>query len=151
MGRDAGDIALWSGLAGGAESILIPEAPYQVKEIVERLKRGSARGKKHSIIIIAEGVGSGVEIGRKIHEFTGQETRVTVLGYIQRGGSPTAFDRVLAAQMGAKAVDLLLAGEKGQMVASQNNGIVGIPLDEAFIQKHQPDLEMYDLASILAI
>lgn len=151
MGRDAGDLALWAGLADGAESILIPEAPYELEEIVERLKRGSARGKKHSIIIVAEGAGSGPEIGRKIQEYTGQETRVTVLGYIQRGGSPTALDRVLAARMGAKAIDLLLAGETGQMVASQNNNIVGVPLEDVFTQKHRPDMELYNLASILAI
>ncbi len=151
MGRDAGDLALWSGLADGAESILIPEAPYDIGEIVERLKRGSARGKKHSIIIVAEGAASGPEIGRQLQEYTGQEIRVTVLGYIQRGGSPTALDRVLAARMGAKAIDLLLAGETGQMVASQNNNIVGVPLEDVFTQKHRPDMELFNLASILAI
>lgn len=96
MGRHAGDIALWSGLAGGAESILIPEAGFEMDDIIGRLKRGHERGKKHSIIIVAEGVGSGVEIGKRIEELTQFETRVSVLGHIQRGGSPTAFDRVLA-------------------------------------------------------
>jgi 6-phosphofructokinase 1 len=151
MGRDAGDIALWAGLADGAESILIPEEPYQLEEIVERLKRGNERGKKHSIIIVAEGVGSGVEFGEKIKEATGMETRVTVLGHVQRGGSPTAFDRVLASRMGAKAVELLLSGEKDKMVAIRNNDVVGIDFDEAFSMKHQPNLELYDLAKILSI
>ena len=110
MGRDAGDIALWSGLAGGAESILIPEADYDMDDIIARLKHGHERGKKHSIIIVAEGVGSGVEFGKKIQEATGFETRVTVLGHVQRGGSPTAFVRVLASRLGARAVELLLEG-----------------------------------------
>ncbi|MFC4075764.1 6-phosphofructokinase [Salinithrix halophila] len=151
MGRDAGDIALWAGLADGAESILIPEASYELDDIVDRLARGSRRGKKHSIIIVAEGVGSGVEIGRQIKEKTGSETRVTVLGHIQRGGSPTAFDRVLASRMGAKAVDILLEEKSDQMVAIRNNEITGIDFDQAFSMKHQPDMSIYDLAGILAI
>jgi 6-phosphofructokinase 1 len=151
MGRDAGDIALWAGLADGAESILIPEAPYDLDEVVERLRRGNKRGKKHSIILVAEGVASGVEVGEEIRRRTGWETRVTVLGHIQRGGSPTAFDRVLASRMGAAAVDLLLEGEGDQMVTIQKNEILGIPFEEAFKQKHRPDLSMYQLAGILAI
>ncbi|WP_092038892.1 6-phosphofructokinase [Planifilum fulgidum] len=151
MGRDAGDIALWAGLADGAESILIPEAPYDLDEVVERLKRGNKRGKKHSIILVAEGVASGVEVGEEIRRRTGWETRVTVLGHIQRGGSPTAFDRVLASRMGAAAVDLILEGKSNQMVAIRNNQICGIPFEEAFKQKHRLDLSMYQLAGILAI
>ncbi|SDW96539.1 6-phosphofructokinase [Marininema mesophilum] len=151
MGRDAGDIALWAGLADGAESILVPEAPYELDDIVERLARGDRRDKKHSIIVVAEGAGNAFEIGKKIKEKTGEETRVTVLGHIQRGGSPSAFDRVLASQMGANAVDLLLAGEHDKMVAIRNNEITAINFDTAFSMKHQPDMSMYDLASILAI
>lgn len=151
MGRDAGDIAVWAGLADGAESILIPEAPYHLDEIVERLARGTRRGKKHSIIIVAEGVGSAVDIGRQIKEKTGSETRVTVLGHIQRGGSPTAHDRVLASRMGAEAVDLLLQGKSDTMVAIQSNRITGLPFEEAFAMKHEPDLSIYNLAEILAI
>jgi 6-phosphofructokinase 1 len=151
MGRNAGDIALWSGLADGAESILIPESPYDLDDVVNRLKQAAESGKKHSIIIVAEGVGSGVEFAEKIKEKLSVETRVTVLGHVQRGGSPTAFDRVLASRMGAKAVDLLRAGEKDKMVAIQNNKLVGIDFDEAFSMKHQPDMELYDLAKILSI
>ncbi|MBA4549445.1 6-phosphofructokinase [Thermoactinomyces intermedius] len=151
MGRNAGDIALWSGLADGAESILIPESPYDLDDVVRRLKQATESGKKHSIIIVAEGVGSGVEFAEKIKEKLSVETRVTVLGHVQRGGSPTAFDRVLASRMGAKAVDLLRAGEKDKMVAIQNNKLVGIDFDEAFSMKHQPDMELYDLAKILSI
>lgn len=151
MGRDAGDIAIWTGLADGAESILIPEESYQLDDIVDRLVRGTKRGKKHSIIIVAEGVGSAREIGRKIQEKTGYETRETVLGHIQRGGSPTASDRVLASRMGAKAVDLLLEGKQNQMVAIQRNEIIGIDFEKAFQMKCQPDMSIYQLAEILAI
>ena len=90
MGRNAGDIALWSGLAGGAETILFPEYEYNMEELIAKLNRGHNRGKKHSIIIVAEGVGSGVDIAKEIEMKTGFETRVTVLGHVQRGGSPTA-------------------------------------------------------------
>lgn len=151
MGRNAGDIALWSGLADGAESIIIPEAYYNMDEIIERLERGHKRGKKHSIIIVAEGVGSAVEFGNKIKERTGFETRVTVLGHIQRGGSPTAFDRVLASRLGAEAVELLLKGQSGRMVGIRYNQIISLDIDEALMQKHQVDLALYQLASILAI
>lgn len=151
MGRNAGDIALWSGLADGAESILIPESPFDLEEVVNRLTQATESGKKHSIIIVAEGVGSGVEFAEKIKQKLCVETRVTVLGHVQRGGSPTAFDRVLASRMGAKAVDLLRAGEKDKMVAIRNNKVIGVDFDEAFSMKHQPDLELYELAKILSI
>lgn len=151
MGRHAGDLALWSGLADGAESILIPEEPYDMEQIVARLKRGHMRGKKHSIIIVAEGAGSGVDIGRKIKEETNLETRVTVLGHIQRGGSPTASDRVLASRLGAKAVELLVKGEKGRMVGIKNNRLHDIALDDALHQTHRVDSEMYKLSQELSI
>ncbi|HEX7063677.1 MAG TPA: ATP-dependent 6-phosphofructokinase, partial [Bacillales bacterium] len=151
MGRDAGDLALWSGLADGAESILIPEAPYDMEQIVARLKRGHGRGKKHSIIIVAEGVGSGVDIGKRIKEETNLETRVTVLGHIQRGGSPTGFDRVLASRLGAKAVELLLEGNGGKMVGVKNNRLHDPDLEEALRQKHMVDSDMYKLSQELSI
>jgi 6-phosphofructokinase 1 len=151
MGRNAGDLALWSGLADGAESILIPEEPYDMEQIVTRLKRGHIRGKKHSIIIVAEGAGSGVDIARQIKEETNFETRVTVLGHIQRGGSPTASDRVLASRLGAKAVELLIQGEKGRMVGIKNNRLHDIALDDALDQAHTIDGEMYRLSQELSI
>lgn len=152
MGRDAGDIALWTGLADGAESILIPEAKQDMDDIVNRLIRGHDRGKKHSIIIVAEGVGDGMEIGKKIQEATNFETRVTVLGHIQRGGSPTAFDRVLASRLGAKAVELLLEGKAGRMVGIQNNKLVDHDIIDALDNmKHHIDLEMYKLSKELSI
>lgn len=151
MGRNAGDIALWSGLAGGAESILIPEQPFSLGEIIDRLKRGLERGKKHSIILVAEGAGSGVEIAKEVVDKTGLDTRVTILGHVQRGGSPTAFDRVLASRMGAKAVELLLAGEQNQMVAIHGGQITSEPLATAFTKKHVPEMSLYPLAEQLSI
>lgn len=151
MGRDAGDLALWAGLADGAETIMIPEVNENMEEIVKRLKRGHDRGKKHSIILVAEGVGSGVDIGRQIKEATDLETRVTVLGHIQRGGSPTAQDRVLASRLAAKAVELLLVGEAGQMVGIEDNKLVYHPIDDALAKKKTLDQEMYQLSKELSI
>jgi len=124
MGRDAGDLALLSGLAGGAESIIIPEKKHDFAQVVKRLQQTHKRGKKHSIIILAEGVGEGFNYGKKVQDATSFETRVTVLGHIQRGGSPSAFDRVLASKLGAKAVDLLIHGEYGKVVGVKNNQLV---------------------------
>ncbi|APT48170.1 6-phosphofructokinase [Bacillus safensis] len=151
MGRHAGDIALWSGLAGGAESILIPEADYDMDEIIARLRRGHERGKKHSIIIVAEGVGSGVEFGKRIEEETSLETRVSVLGHIQRGGSPSAFDRVLASRLGAYAVELLLEGQGGRCVGIQSNELVHHDILEILDKKHTVDKNMYRLSQELSI
>jgi len=151
MGRNAGDIALWAGLADGAESILIPEVNFNIDELVERLKRGEKRNKKHSIIIVAEGVGSAVEIAEQIKSLAGMDTRLTVLGHIQRGGSPTAFDRVLASRMGAFAVDVLLSGESSKIVAIENNQLKAVDIDEALSKKHNIDMSIYQLASVLAI
>jgi 6-phosphofructokinase 1 len=151
MGRDAGDLALWAGLADGAETILIPEADYSMEEVLKTLKRGQERGKKHSIIVVAEGIGSAVDIGREIKNQTGIECRVTVLGHIQRGGSPTGFDRVLASRLGAYAVECLLRGEKGKMVGVVNNKCIATPISEALTQKHCVDLSLYQLAKELSI
>jgi 6-phosphofructokinase 1 len=151
MGRHAGDLALWAGLAAGAETILIPEAEYDMNEIVTRLQRGSERGKKHSIILVAEGVGSAVDVGKKIEEATGFDTRVTVLGHVQRGGAPSAFDRVLAGRLGARAVELLLDGKGGRCVGIQNNQLVDHDIIEALSQKHQIGLDMYKLSQELSI
>ncbi|TVP83575.1 MAG: 6-phosphofructokinase [Alkalicoccus sp.] len=151
MGRDAGDLALWAGLADGAETILVPEVDENMEEIIKRLKRGHARGKKHSIIVVAEGVGSGVDIGRQIQEETDLETRVTVLGHVQRGGSPTGRDRVLASRLGAKAVELLLAGEAGQVVGIENNQIVYHSIEDALSKKPPFQQDMYQLSKELSI
>jgi|SRR5690625_375528 len=151
MGRDAGDLALYAGLADGAESILIPEKPIKVESVVERLKRGHERGKKHSIIVLSEGVGSGFELGQKLQEATTFETRVTVLGYIQRGGSPSAQDRVLASRLGAKAVDLLIEGESGKIVGLKNNQLESQDFQTLLGMKHDINAGMYKLSEELSI
>ncbi|MBY7143851.1 6-phosphofructokinase [Virgibacillus sp. NKC19-3] len=151
MGRDAGDLALWAGLSGGAESIIIPEKKEDFSDIVQRLKRGHERGKKHSIIIVAEGVGSGFDYGERIQEATALETRVTVLGHIQRGGSPTASDRVLASRLGASAVEALQAGKAGKMVGIQNNQLVARDILEILAEEHQINNDMYRLSQELSI
>jgi 6-phosphofructokinase 1 len=151
MGRHAGDLALWSGLADGAETIVVPEADYDMSEIISRLKRGQERGKKHSIIIVAEGAGSGFEFGDRIKQEMNLETRVTVLGHIQRGGSPTGSDRVLASRLGAKAVDLLLEGKAGVTVGIENNELVYHDIDKALSRNHTIDMDMYKLSQQLSI
>lgn len=151
MGRNAGDIALWAGLAGGAETILIPEEGFNLQEIVARLKKGQERGKKHSIIVVAEGVASGVEIGKLIEENTDFDTRVSVLGHMQRGGSPTAQDRVLASRLGAYAVELLVEGKGGRAVGIEKNQLVDYDIIEALARKHTIDNNLYHLSKELSI
>lgn len=151
MGRDAGDLALWAGLADGAESIMIPEAEDELEDIIDRLRRGHERGKKHSIIIVAEGVCTGGELARRIDEAAGLESRVTVLGHTQRGGSPSASDRVLASRLGAYAVDLLIEGKAGRMVGIQSNKLVDHDIVEILNAKHTLDLDMYRLSKELSI
>lgn len=151
MGRNAGDIALWAGLAGGAETILIPEDNVQMDEIAARLMKGHARGKRHSIIIVAEGVMTGMEFAKQLEEATNFDTRVSVLGHMQRGGSPTAFDRVLASRFGARAVELLIEGKGGRAVGIENNALVDHDLNEVLSTKHTVDLGIYKLSKELSI
>ncbi|KAB7705919.1 6-phosphofructokinase [Bacillus aerolatus] len=151
MGRNAGDLALWAGLAGGAETIVIPEDPIDMESIKVRLLKGLERGKKHSIIIVAEGVMSGNEFAEKVKELTGIETRVSVLGHMQRGGSPTAVDRMLASRLGARAVELLLAGKGGRAVGIERNELVDYDIIEALSLPHKLDLDIYRLSKELSI
>lgn len=151
MGREAGDLALWSGLAGGAESILIPEWPIDMDSIVERLEYGARRGKKHSIIIVAEGVGSAFDIAERINKQANLDTRVTTLGHIQRGGNPTGFDRVLASRLGGLAVDLLMQNKSGVAVGIEKNELVYYPFDEIFSKSHKVDNKMLELVRQLSI
>jgi 6-phosphofructokinase 1 len=151
MGRLSGHIALAAGLAAGAESIVVPEVLIENAEICERLKRGHLRGKLHSIIVVCEGAGHGFAIGEYIRQCTGFETRVTVLGHIQRGGSPTARDRILASQMGALAVDLLRTGQGGLMVGWQRGRLVQMPILEALSKPQTLDRQALELAEILSI
>jgi 6-phosphofructokinase 1 len=151
MGRCCGDIALYAGLAGGAESILVPEEDYAVKQICEKMLQGKKRGKAHNIIILAEGRESAVELQKEIFDNTGIEPRVTVLGYLQRGGIPTAFDRILASKMGAKAVNLLMAGKANRAIGIKDNHLIDIDMMEALTKRKVFDQEMYNLSQILSI
>lgn len=150
MGRDAGDIALWAGLAGGAETILVPEVTTNINTMIERLQRGKERGKRHSIIVVAEGVMSGQELQKRLLE-QGIDTRVSVLGHIQRGGSPTARDRVLASMMGAHAVELLMKDIGGRAVGIRNQAVVDYELREVFETEHHLDEGMFKLSKELSI
>jgi 6-phosphofructokinase 1 len=132
MGRDAGYIALWCGLANGAEDILLPEKyDYDEQKLVNNIIENRKRGKKHHIIINAEGIGHSTSMARRIEAATGVETRATILGYMQRGGSPTCKDRVYASTMGAYAVDLLCEGKSNRVVAYKNGDFVDFDIDEA--------------------
>lgn len=151
MGRSSGRIALEAGLAGGAESILLPEIEPNYNEIVERLQRGIDRGKRHSIILVAEGVDSAYNVSKKIREIMGIDTRVTVLGHIQRGGTPTALDRVIASKMGGLAVELLIGGKSNLMTGIVGNELINLSLDVALTKQKPLDLNAYNLAGILSI
>src|SRR5437588_12846523 len=156
MGRDSGWIAIYSGIAGGADVILIPETPFEVGAVADRLKQRHDRGRDFSIVVVAEGAkpsstsasqftsgtkkdefgharlgGVGAALAAQIEQRTGFETRAVVLGHIQRGGSPTAFDRVLATRYGSGAIDAVHRGEFGKMVALKGNDIVTVPLEMA--------------------
>lgn len=151
MGRGAGDIALWSGLAGGAETILIPEEKETIDNIIDRLNRGKQRGKRHSIIVVAEGVMSGVKLAEQLKDRIDADVRVSVLGHIQRGGSPSATDRFLASRLGARAVELLLEGKGGRAVGIVKNTIVDHAISEIINQPHKIDNEIIRLAKELSI
>lgn len=151
MGRDAGDIAVWAGVAAGAETVVIPEIDFDIDMVISRLQRSADRGKKHSIIIVAEGVMSGHTLANLLKEKAGIETRVSVLGHMQRGGSPTARDRVLASRFGARAVELLLEGKAGVAVGIRNHNLVDYDLPEAYENKHQADVSLYTLSEQLSI
>jgi ATP-dependent phosphofructokinase / diphosphate-dependent phosphofructokinase len=155
MGRTAGWIAVAAGMAGGAEAIIVPEEPYQLAALAERLGRRHTNGRNYSIVVVAEGAaapdgsaltqgtdafgferlgGIGQVIGRALEAATGFETRVMVLGHLQRGGTPTAYDRILATRLGVKAAELAMAGERGVMAALRGSEIVAVPLAEACAQ-----------------
>lgn len=151
MGRDSGDLALWAGLAGGAETILIPEEKIEIPAIIERLISGTDRGKKHSIIIVAEGVMSASELAEILKDEAGIETRISVLGHIQRGGSPSARDRVIASQFGAKAVEVLKEGKSGKAIGMKNHAVLEYNLKDVFEQSDVLDMNMYKLSKELSI
>ena len=171
MGRHAGWIAIEAGIAGGADVILIPEIPIDLDEVCKIIKKRHDRGKTFSIVVVAEGAqfkdgtmvtqeqkldafghvrlgGIGENLGELIEKRTGFETRVSVLGHIQRGGSPTAFDRVLGTRFGVKAVELIISKKFGQMVALAGNKIIDVPLTEAVKALKTVDADLYDIAKV---
>ena len=152
MGRRAGDMALNVGLAVGATGIVVPEVPFDMeRDVLARIRRASETGKKHFIFVVAEGVGHVMEMASEIEKSTGIETRATILGHVQRGGSPSTYDRVLASQMGHRAVELLIEGKENRVVASQNGGIVDFDIEEALAMKKPFDKAMYDMAHEISI
>lgn len=150
MGRHAGHLALSAGLACGAEYILIPEIPIGIDEVCKGLTHSTERGKQFSIIVAAEGVGHGDKIAAQISDRIPLSTSVTVLGYIQRGGSPTATDNIIASRMGAAAVKTIIEGKYDCLISSQCGDIVTLPYEEAFKKKRGIDHTLYEMAGILA-
>ncbi len=146
MGRHCGDIALYSGLASGAETILVPEVDYDLGLVAARMKENFQNGKRHSIIIVAEGVGKGEDISKHIYELNGIEPRVTVLGHIQRGGTPTHNDRVLASRLGDFAVRRLLEGDSGKGCGVYKNELIATDINKVVNTKKAFDMELYELA-----
>ncbi len=152
MGRDAGYIGLEAGIAVGATSILIPEFEYDFdKDVLGRMQNTIVTGKRHFVIIVAEGCGDAMEMAKKIEQFTGIETRATILGYVQRGGSPTVRDRVLASRMGNEAVRLLRDGEESCVIGVRNEEIVHYPIEEGLAMKKTIDVEQYRMAYEISI
>jgi 6-phosphofructokinase 1 len=150
MGRDTGHIALDAGLASGAESILIPEIEMPLDNVSQRILQAHARGKSHSIIMLAEGYGHAFDVARQIQETTGLETRVIVLGHLQRGGSPLASDRIIASRLGAHATELLVAGQHGVQVGLISGDYVSTPLPVVTSRHREIDMHLYELASSLS-
>ncbi|EGQ3392619.1 6-phosphofructokinase [Staphylococcus pseudintermedius] len=152
MGRDCGDLALWSGLAVGAETIILPETETDIKDIAEKIQHGIDRGKKHSIIIVAEGCMTGDMCASELTKYINVDARVSVLGHIQRGGSPTGADRVLASRLGGYAVELLLNGETAKGVGIKDNRLVATNFDEIFnTSERQINQRMLGLTEELSI
>ncbi len=151
MGRNCGDIALYAGLAGGAESIIVPELYFDVSKVAQKAMQGKNRGKLHHIIVLAEGVGNAYEIAEEMVNLTSIDTRVTILGYIQRGGIPSAFDRVLASRLGNRAVELLIEGNGAKAVGMVDNKVIDLNIEDALDIEKQFDEEMYEMANVLSI
>ena len=150
MGRNCGDIALWAGIAGAADLILVPEIDLPWDEAAKRLAQNKLRGKLTSIVMIAEGAGRAEDFVSYVREHTDVEIKETVLGYIQRGGNPSAFDRVLAARMGQRAVELLDEGKAGRAVGIRKNKIYDAALADAREVKDEFDMKLYELNEMMA-
>lgn len=150
MGRHCGDLALYSGLAGGAESIIVPEHNFSISEIIDKMEHGRKRGKLHHLITLAEGVGDPYSLAKELEEKTGIETKVTILGHVQRGGSPSAVDRLLGSSMGSRAVNLLEDGKTNLALGYVDGSIIEVSIDEAVSKKSEFDERLYELANSLS-
>ena len=151
MGRNAGYIALWCGIANGAEDILLPERyDGDEQQLINRIIDNRKRGKKHNIIINAEGIGHSTSMARRIEAATGVETRATILGYMQRGGMPTCKDRVYASIMGAKAAELLYEGKSNRIVAYKNGEYVDFDIQEALQMKKDIPEDQFEISKMLS-
>ncbi len=152
MGRHAGYIALNVGISGGAEAIILPEREFEInRDIIKPIIEGRNRGKKDYTIIVAEGVGGAIEIAKTIQEKTGIEARATILGHLQRGGSPTVYDRVMASRMGAKAIELLKQDIVNRVVSLRSDKIVDVDINEALEMKKCIDPELIELSRVLSL
>lgn len=151
MGRSAGYIALNVAVASGAESLLIPEKDFDLDDIIRNIIDGRNRGKKHYIVIVAEGVGKSVEMAKIIEEKTGMETRATILGYMQRGGSPSLRDRLMASRMGYHAVELINQGIGNRVIVTKNGAVTDVEIGEALEMTKTIDEKALDMATRLSI
>lgn len=146
MGRHAGYIAVNTGIACGATCIIVPEKPWSIEAVCDKIKQTQATGKHHFIVVVSEGVGNSGDIAKQIEEKTGVESRATILGHVQRGGSPTIRDRIAASQLGYYAVQLLFEGKGNRVVGIQNNKIVDYDIQEALSMKKPFEDELYRIA-----
>lgn len=152
MGRHAGYIAIYAAIACGAEVVLIPERKFDFDtDVISTILEGKARGKKHTIVIVAEGVGGVAEMAKQIEKATGIESRHTVIGHVQRGGSPTVRDRVEASRMGARAVELLIEGKSNRIVCMQKSDVIDVDIEDGLNMKKDVPQELIDLANKLSI
>ena len=152
MGRRCGDLALQTGIAVGATTILVPEVPFDLdKDVVERMRFTKKTGKKHFIIVVAEGVGGVDRLAKDIEARTGIETRATVLGHVQRGGSPTRRDRVVASEMGYRAVTLLAEGKQNRVVVMRDGKITDLDITEALAMERTFNKKLYEIALKISI
>lgn len=152
MGRHAGHLALDVGVASGATSVVIPEIPIDIdKDIIAKINKVKKKGKRHFIIVVAEGTGLTNEIAKRVEEKTGIEARVTVLGHVQRGGAPTVRERVMASAMGSRAVELLDHNITNRVVVSQSNNITDLDINEALEMKKPIDMKLYKISNTISI
>ncbi len=149
MGRRCGDIALYAGICGGAEYILVPEVPYDIQKIANEIKNNREHGKTANVIVLAEGAGNENEIKTIVSVISGTDVKVTTLGHIQRGGSPSMADRMLAAKFGVHAVDLLLQGKTNRVIGCHGRETIDLDITEALAMKKDIDKNLYDMAAKL--